>query len=343
MGSSEVFGFLTSYYEFGQVLGSDSCNPAINCAMQEAVMPDDFELEESYEAEKKTRAMIAPFLAAKGFTEIGVHSPGRAQTLAARDPSGRNIVMRVKLCWRQRNKRTTYAATQLLTSVKDGRWREALDDFCGKLSRDGVTHLLVVQREGDPIVRAALVEVEAITSIWQGQRDEGNRLIQKEALGRRVTNPAENGNSPTLWLRYDLAPSIPDCFWKHEGVIDLIMGAAVGPDTWDDLGGLDRELLGRDEAERVWRLASGVKRDAAVRREVLRRAKMKCERPGCGEERTYEGFLDVHHIMGVEKSDRLWTCVALCPNCHREAHVSPESGRLNEELLEHAAGLGKRP
>ncbi|MBU9434829.1 HNH endonuclease [Burkholderia multivorans] len=30
----------------------------------------------------------------------------------------------------------------------------------------------------------------------------------------------------------------------------------------------------------------------------------------------------MHHILGVEKGDRIWNCVALCPNCHRDTHHS---------------------
>jgi len=40
--------------------------------------------------------------------------------------------------------------------------------------------------------------------------------------------------------------------------------------------------------------------------------------------------------LGAEKNDRVWTCVALCPNCHRETHISPDADRLNAVLLEYA-------
>ncbi|WEK12100.1 MAG: HNH endonuclease [Candidatus Pseudomonas colombiensis] len=37
--------------------------------------------------------------------------------------------------------------------------------------------------------------------------------------------------------------------------------------------------------------------------------------------------------MGVEVSDRVSNCVALCPNCHRDAHFSSDRERLNDSLL----------
>jgi 5-methylcytosine-specific restriction protein A len=65
---------------------------------------------------------------------------------------------------------------------------------------------------------------------------------------------------------------------------------------------------------------------------VRDRAGGRCEREGCGAHRPYAGFLDVHHILGIEVSDRLWTCVALCPNCHREAHYAPDRDTINAAL-----------
>jgi 5-methylcytosine-specific restriction protein A len=40
--------------------------------------------------------------------------------------------------------------------------------------------------------------------------------------------------------------------------------------------------------------------------------------------------------LGVEKSDRVWTCVALCPNCHRDAHFAPDCEAINKRLSKYA-------
>ena len=107
-------------------------------------------------------------------------------------------------------------------------------------------------------------------------------------------------------------------------------------DTLDDLPGADYSGLGTDGPERFQTERSYVKRDPRVRRRVIERAKDGCEHNACGEKRSYSGFLDVHHILGIDTSDRVWTCVALCPNCHREAHFSPLREKINEELLIYA-------
>jgi 5-methylcytosine-specific restriction protein A len=116
----------------------------------------------------------------------------------------------------------------------------------------------------------------------------------------------------------------------------LVVTGMVSDDTYDDLG-IDPSLLGSDGAPRFVMKKSGVKRDPAVRREVIRRATNGCEHSSCADDRRYSGFLDVHHILGAEESDRVWTCVALCPNCHRAAHYAPECDALNAELLEFAS------
>lgn len=149
-----------------------------------------------------------------------------------------------------------------------------------------------------------------------------------------------NGASPTLWLQDDRTPDahrVADVLWTWIGVGDLVAlplaGAAKeADDTFDDCPGLDWAQVGADGAERHQVIRSEVKRDPRVRHAVQARAR-GCERAACGASRRFPGFLDVHHILGVEKSDRVWNCVALCPNCHREAHVAPNADDINAELL----------
>jgi 5-methylcytosine-specific restriction protein A len=108
-------------------------------------------------------------------------------------------------------------------------------------------------------------------------------------------------------------------------------------DSIDDLPRLSNEELGSDGAGRVEIVTSGVKRDIKVRKAVLRRSRGICERQGCGTRKSYRGFLDVHHILGAAKSDRVWNCVALCPNCHRDAHAAPDRDQINAKLLTFAS------
>jgi len=113
--------------------------------------------------------------------------------------------------------------------------------------------------------------------------------------------------------------------------------APLVDDTMDDLLGADYSQLGADTPGRLMTTRSHVKRDPRVRASVIERAISGCERPSCEDTRRFPGFLDVHHILGIDVSDRVWTCVALCPNCHREAHFSPERDSLNAELLLYAS------
>jgi len=113
-------------------------------------------------------------------------------------------------------------------------------------------------------------------------------------------------------------------------------------DSFEDLNDTeDTSSFGSDNGPRVPKIYSGVKRNRRVRMKVLARGKRKCERANCGESRDYRGFIDVHHILGAAKSDRVWNCVALCPNCHREAHYAPNRKKINRELLRFASQFKK--
>lgn len=237
------------------------------------------------------------------------------------------------------------AAAQLRESLVNDSWDETLE-FLVKRDRDeGNTHNLIVQRDGADIVYAALIPREELGAIWRRQRDVSADLIAKGLLGRQRKNHAMNGSSPTIWLQDDRKPhghEVADVLWNWPGVIDLAklattptLGEEPIDDTYDDCPVSDAWQFGSDGAVRRQVVRSEVKRDPQVRRAVLARA-LGCERAGCGQKQHYLGFLDVHHILGVEKGDRVWNCVALCPNCHRDAHYSPEAQALNRQLLAYA-------
>lgn len=108
----------------------------------------------------------------------------------------------------------------------------------------------------------------------------------------------------------------------------------VDDTTFDDLH--DRGEIGSDNAKQQIRTVKQYKRRADTRKAVLARTE-RCERDGCGEKQRFAGFLEVHHILGVRNGDRPWNCVAICPNCHTEAHYSPDKENLNQELLDYAS------
>ena len=309
----------------------------------------EFRGQASLDAERITREAVAPFLRERGFVEVEdrrtVTGSAQSQTITARTPSGQAVKMRVRLCWRRdgRNARErTYAAAQLRARLIDADWEGTLRFIVSRDEEQGNTHTLIVQQDGIEIVYAAMIPRDQLLPIWIRQRDISAKLIANGAMRRISKNHAMNGASPTLWLqdaRTPAAHAVPDALWGWPGVEDVakwpviwVAGTATD-DTFDDCPSVDYSELGRDGASRTNVVRSEVKRDAKVRLAVLERSGGKCERETCGVARTYKGFLDVHHILGVEKSDRTWNCVALCPNCHREAHFAPDADDINRSLL----------
>ena len=67
-------------------------------------------------------------------------------------------------------------------------------------------------------------------------------------------------------------------------------------------------------------------RNPIVVKEALNRAKGICQK--CGNNApfiskvTNEPYLEVHHIIPLSEkgADNLHNVIAICPNCHREAH-----------------------
>lgn len=85
-------------------------------------------------------------------------------------------------------------------------------------------------------------------------------------------------------------------------------------------------------------------RDAAVKAWVLQQANGKCE--SCDQPAPFNGsdcqpFLEVHHVrqLADNGSDTVTNAVALCPNCHREAHYGENSRALISRLYERVTRL----
>lgn len=305
-----------------------------------------FRSPESYEAERMTRDMVPEFLLYRGFQNVNderrPYGQSESQTIKATAPNGEEIVMRVRLCW-YTEKKSTISAAQIRPNIKDGNWVETLNSMVNSLRKDGITHYLIVQRVDKQITYAALLPLSELTNIWCAQRDVSKKLMEDGVLGARKRNHVMNGSSPTIWLQDDAAPQVAAELWNHKGVQDLVKLKTIKPviykkratdDTYDDLFNIDPLDIGSDNPSIGYSNISYVKRNQRVRKLVINRAKEKCEREGCGAFRKYSGFLDVHHILGAEKSDRVCNCVALCPNCHREAHMSPNRDEINKRLLE---------
>ena len=311
-------------------------------------MTRPFRTEESIHAEKITRGAVAPFLAACGFQDINEsrHVAGSAitQLISVTTPQGQQVKMRVRLCWRRRSvEDLKYSAAQLRARLIDNNWDTTLQKIMQRDLEQGVTHNLILQRDGAVIVYAALIPSNELKGIFDTQAKVSQELIDNGEMKNLKKNHSKNGSSPTVWLMDERtlgAHQVADVLWSWPGVVDLMklpmLMSLSDEDAMDDCPRpIDYSKLGTDAPLQRPVLRAEYPRDRRVRAAVLKRAP-SCERQGCMNQRTYNGFLDVHHILGVKMSDRVWNCVALCPNCHRDAHFSPQSDSINLELLRYA-------
>lgn len=186
-----------------------------------------FRNDESIEAERVTRNLLQGYLSLRGFREMEDYRKNNSQRIQAITPSGQEIVMSVRLCWRRQTgsrdaeRVKKYSATQILSKIKNGDWEGSLQSKVDRESNKGITHFLFVQGEDQRIVFAALVPLVALVPIWCEQRDVSEELIKSGQAGRRKKNHAMNGQSPTLWLQDERAPKVAEVFWQYPDVEDL--------------------------------------------------------------------------------------------------------------------------
>lgn len=308
-----------------------------------------FRGQDSITADLVSRNAVEPFLTEHGFDVLedkrNVAGTAIEQFVTARSPDGQLLKMRVRICCRREGRNASerkYAAAQLRARLRGDDWEGTLRFIVDRDREHGNTQNLIVQRDGAVIDFAALIPRDARMPIWLRQRDISDDLHRRGLMNRITKNHVMNGFSPTIWLQDDRMPDaheIADALWAWPGVVDLAKLGSVSSgssnDTFDDCPRPDYSMLGSDGTPRRTVVRSEVKRDPRVRRAVLARAP-GCESDDYDEHRDYPGFLDVHHILGVEKGDRPWNCVALCPNCHRETHFAPDADDLNANLLAYA-------
>jgi 5-methylcytosine-specific restriction protein A len=189
----------------------------------------EFRTPASLDAERKTRDAVAPFLERRGFVIKDDERPRTgnvvSQFLTAIDLNGKQLKMRVRLCWRQRGEADKrYSAAQLRAGLINDNWDKTLQYIEQHDVSQGVSHTLLVQRGDGDIDNAALIPSEALVAIWRGQHEVCAKLIAEEKMGRIKKNIIENGNSPTVYLMDVRTPSshqIPDVLWNWPGVLDL--------------------------------------------------------------------------------------------------------------------------
>lgn len=191
----------------------------------------EFRSQKSYDAERISRDLVGPFLHSRGITVLKEHrvkaGPGESQILDARLPDGRAVRMRVRLCWRRDPGHVAarrYSALQLRPNTIGGDWEKTLRDVADRDAREGISHTLAFQRDGEDVPFAALLPSDALPAIWDAQRATSARLVERGELGRMRANHTTNGNSPTLWLqddRHEAAAQVADVLWNWPGVITL--------------------------------------------------------------------------------------------------------------------------
>lgn len=94
---------------------------------------------------------------------------------------------------------------------------------------------------------------------------------------------------------------------------------------------------GRKHPEKQYSNQAAYEQDPLVKAWVLQHAEGTCELcggPGPFLDKSGLRFLETHHVIPMADGgeDTTLNTVALCPNCHRQCHLSPEAGMLQKKL-----------
>ena len=118
-------------------------------------------------------------------------------------------------------------------------------------------------------------------------------------------------------------------------------------DLAEALQPLDRAPKGVRRPSRSNREITIIGRDPEVQRWVLQCANGQCEL--CGERAPFakpngSPFLEIHHVrrLADRGADVPENAVALCPNCHREAHHGARAEAIRSQLTKHASRRSRR-
>ena len=113
-------------------------------------------------------------------------------------------------------------------------------------------------------------------------------------------------------------------------------------DQADALEPLGHAPEGVEKPSRIKREITVVGRDPEVQRWIFQCADGRCEL--CGKRAPFEKengrpFLEIHHVRRLADGggDVPGNAVALCPNCHREAHYGARKDSIRNKLSEHAS------
>jgi hypothetical protein len=184
----------------------------------------------------------------------------------------------------------------------------AMDDAL----RRGATHLLgIVGNEiTGRLLLARLYTLEQVKSVATQQKDA-------------CQHPFYISHRAALIIR-----SHDEAFAKAESI-----ALAYGR----DLLAQDTAIPTRSQSSHA-RMGPIYRRDPRVRDAALKLAGGNCER--CGQQgfltASGERYLETHHVVGVAERgpDAIDNIVAICPNCHRQAHFAADRVQVERDFME---------
>jgi hypothetical protein len=296
----------------------------------------DIRSRESHEREAIAKLQAQTLLSRAGWIvkeELGVRNRHFLRVL---DPGGHERTLWMKIGWNPGSSGTSAVQLTMLRPNADGvapaRWSDAevlaaVGKVLSAAGTDGATDMLLYSLENDNLTPLAALVLPLA------------RVPDTYGLCMQSSAPlARKGASPSLWLRGATADQSDLARLVHGSCThDLLVGSQH--QHQDSIRDLEASQVESAQApERIIGFSTHFRRDDAVRRRVLDRAKGRCELCGRVEFITLAGmpYLESHHILSLaaDGPDSFENVIALCPSHHREAHYGSRWRELATEMME---------
>ncbi len=169
------------------------------------------------------------------------------------------------------------------------------------------------------------------------------RMQNISSVLQQLCHPIIQGYLPRMNVGSDVSETIKKIIFSRKFLNEKDYTPTADENELDKRVGslLGKKLAGKPKGQRNPKKQQSsqttYERDPLVKAWVLQNANGTCElckQLGPFRNKLGEWFLEEHHVVSLADggSDVIENTVALCPNCHRKCHLSPEADKVQKEL-----------
>ncbi|MFC1654641.1 HNH endonuclease [Myxococcota bacterium] len=239
--------------------------------------------------------------------------------------------------------RVSFSDPATMPEVVDSESEEWADEEL-EAAVDAYVMMLRKELEGEPYNKAEVNR--SLRTSELSKRSKGSvefRMQNISAVFQDLCHPIVEGYLPRGNVGTEVSERIKSFIYRT-GIVQEDDYAPSGDDQVLERSvgilrsrGISGEPRGRRQPRRQQSSHAVYERDPLVKVWILQNADGVCElcrNRGPFVDNSGQYFLEVHHVVFLADGgpDTIENAVALCPNCHRKCHLSPDAAVIREEI-----------